>query len=312
MDAFKCGKCGKVLSNIQSFEKHANRVNKCDRIIKCEKCNRVFKTTQYLIAHMKRKTPCEPIVGNPTQPTPKNACKFCGRQLSTKQILENHYNTCKIKNGGMLILFEKVRQLEIENKKLNEKVNTLEHKTPNTKTINNNTNNTDASNHHNTNININLVNWDDNTEIIKKILAEHLPKLLAIPRLPDVSLVQQVSDRVVNLVGLVFRNPEYKELQGIYVVDLSKNKDNAFTYNDDRWEIASWDDLRTEMLQKLYMCKPKTKEAQDDVLNIIKYLFVLGKCGDCKSIERLSDDETLRIYGEISKQLKFNTMILES
>lgn len=278
----------------------------CDNVIKCEKCDRVFKTKQLLVSHQKRKTPCEPIVGNPTKPTPKNACMFCGRQLSSKQSVKNHFNTCKIKNGGMLLLFEKVKQLEEDNKKLNAKVLTLEGKG---QIVNGNVNNNVdlliySSNHHNTQINI---NWDDNNDSIKKILAEHLPRILSAPKQDDIPFVQQVSDRVSNLVGIVFRNPEYKELQGLYVVDLAKTRDNAFTYSD-KWVITNWDDLRSSMLQKLYTCKPRTKEGQDDVLDIIKYLFVLGKCGDCKSIKRLSEEETLKIYSGIASQLGYSSI----
>jgi DNA-directed RNA polymerase subunit RPC12/RpoP len=81
----ECKKCGKKLSSTQSLEKHLRRKIPCDNVIKCEKCDHVFKTKQLLVSHQKRKTPCEPIVGNPTKPTPKNACMFCGRQLSSKQ-----------------------------------------------------------------------------------------------------------------------------------------------------------------------------------------------------------------------------------
>lgn len=300
-----CKKCNKKLSSTQGLEKHLKRKIPCDKVIHCPKCDKIFKTTQLLLTHQNRKTPCEPIVGNPTEPTPKNACMFCGRQLSSKQSLKNHFNTCKIKNGGMALLFEKVKQLEDDNKKLNAKVLTLEGKNPQIENQTNNIGNT----HHNTQININFVNWDDNDILIKKILAEHLPRILAEPKQEDVSYIKQVSDRMVNLVGIVFRNPDYKELQGIYVVDLSKNTDNAFTYNDDKWVITNWEDLRNNMLQKIYNCKPRGND--EDALDIIKYLFVLGKCGDCKSIRRLSNEETLRIYGEISKDLHFNTMSLK-
>jgi hypothetical protein len=79
-----------------------------------------------------------------------------------------------------------------------------------------------------------------------------------------------------------------------------------FTYNDDKWIITNWDDLRASMLQKLYVCKLKTKEGQDDVLSVIKYLFVLDRCGECKSIKRLSDEETLKMYSSIASQLGFS------
>jgi hypothetical protein len=303
----KCKKCNKSFSTSYSLERHLKKGIPCDKIIRCEKCLKVFKHKGDLSKHEKRKTPCEPIQGDPTKPTPKNTCHFCGKLMSNKRSVRRHFNTCKIKNGGMMLLFEKVKRLEEKVKAQDDEIKTL--KTPG-QIVNGNVDaSIDSSNHHNTQININFINWDDNNDSIKKILAEHLPRILAAPRQDDIPFVQQVSDRVSNLVGIVFRNPEYKELQGLYVVDLAKTHDNAFTYNDDKWVITNWDDLRSNMLQKLYTCKPRTKEGQDDVLDIIKYLFVLGKCGDCKSIKRLSDEETLRIYSGIASQLGYSSIM---
>lgn len=308
----KCKKCGKMLSSVQNLEKHMNKKIPCDSIIKCHKCDRIFKTKQLLLSHQKRKTPCEHIVGDPTERTPKNACRFCGRQLSSKQSLNNHYNTCKIKNGGMMLLFEKVKKLEEKVKTQENELKTLR-TAPQGQLVSGNNNNfgkieasIDLSNHNNTQININFINWDDNSESIKKILAENLPRILSAPKQDDIPFVQQLTKRMSHIVGMVFRNPEYKELQGMYVVDISKETNNAFIYNDDKWVITDWNELRTNMLQKLYNCKPKNKQCEEDVLDIIKYLFVLGKCGDCKSIKRLSEEETLRLYSEISQQLDFS------
>lgn len=308
MEQTKCNKCDKVFSTATNLQKHMNKKTPCYKILRCEKCNKIFNHKGAFNKHKNRKTPCEPIQGNPMENTPKNTCHFCYKKFKNKYNLKNHFNVCKIKNGGMSLLFEKIKLQDEKIKQMEDEIKTLRTNPQGQLINNNNFGEIDASNHHNTQININFINWDDNHDSIKKILAENLPQILAAPRQDDVPFVQQVSNRMSNIVGMVFRNPEYKELQGLYVVDLEKETDNAFIYNDDKWVITDWDDLRTSMLQKLYMCKPKTKEDQDDVLDIIKYLFVLGKCGDCKSIKRLSDEETLRVYADISKQLKFSNI----
>jgi hypothetical protein len=47
-----------------------------------------------------------------------------------------------------------------------------------------------------------------------------------------------------------------------------------------------------------------------DIEKIIKYLFVLGDCGECESIQRLTDEETLKVYDDIGKKLKFDTICI--
>ena len=90
----------------------------CDRKLKCDKCNIIFKNISNLKRHINRKNPCEPITGDPTQPTPMNTCHFCYRKFAHKQSLHNHFNTCKIKNGGMDLLFKKIEELTDEVKQL--------------------------------------------------------------------------------------------------------------------------------------------------------------------------------------------------
>lgn len=303
MEENKCGRCDKVFSTITNLQKHMKKKIPCYRSLSCSKCNKLFSHRSSFNKHISRKTPCEPIQGNPILNTPKNSCHFCYKKFKNKYNLKNHFNVCKIKNGGMMILFKKVKQLEGKIKDQNNEIKTLR---ANPKGHIINCDKIDISNHYNTQININFINWDDNHDSVKRILEENLPRILSAPKQDDIPLVQQVSNRVSNIIGIVFRNPDYKELQGMYVVDLKKNENNAFIYNDDKWVITNWDKLRTEMLQKLYMCKPKTKEGHKDVLDIIKYLFVLGKYGDCKSIKRLSNEDTLKMYADISKQLNFS------
>ena len=49
--------------------------------------------------------------------------------------------------------------------------------------------------------------------------------------------------------------------------------------------------------------------AKKDIENIIKYLFVLGDCGECNSIKKLTTEETLQLYTNIGKKLNFDSII---
>jgi flagellar biosynthesis GTPase FlhF len=92
---------------------------------KCYSCGKHFLDVTHLTRHKDRKTPCliQDIkledVHNP------NKCHYCNKIFKCKQNLLRHFETCKIKNGGTEILYEKVvheRKMEEELKKLKEKL----------------------------------------------------------------------------------------------------------------------------------------------------------------------------------------------
>lgn len=315
VNTLKCLKCERTFTSNQKLEKHKTRKIPCDRVIKCDVCNKLFKLLSDLKRHKARKTPCAIIHGNPTVAVGDDTCIYCRKVFKTKYNAKDHLRICKVKNGGMEHLVAEVRRLSDKLDKSNNGIpgsNNINGNNNNNKTINktiNNINNIDQSNHFNTNLNINLINFGDGTDVIKQILKDHAFEILSKKIQLDLPLVDQISDRVINLIGLVFRNPEYKELQGVYVLDLEKDKDNAFHHEDGNWMLTNWSTLRIEILQKLYNCLERTKEDRKrDIMNIINYIFVLGNCGNCHTIKNLDDNETLQIYNDMGKHLQFGSI----
>lgn len=299
-DPLECKRCKKIFSSIQILERHMKKKNPCNRTIKCEKCGKVFKQLGHLKKHLDRKTPCEPIQGNPTIKVGPDTCIYCRKVFKSKYSVKSHYNVCKIKNGGMDILFEEV-------KRLNEKVKLLENSKPQIQNITNIENQT--NNHFGHTFNFNFINFGEGNTLIENIINTQGIRLLSKKFKQDIPRITQLTNRVVDLIGLVFRNPDHKELQGVYVLDLSKTTENAYYHEDGDWILTDWVILRSQLIQKLHNCLIKSKDnKRNDIENIIKYLFVLGDCGECNDIKKLTDDETLCLYREIGKKLNFNTI----
>ncbi|QYB17761.1 hypothetical protein PV-S19_0397 [Pacmanvirus S19] len=76
---------------------------------KCYSCGKVFRTPANLLVHKNRKTPCLIREVPPEQANNPNRCIFCNKVFVQKQSLNRHLKSCKIKNGGMEILVDKVR-----------------------------------------------------------------------------------------------------------------------------------------------------------------------------------------------------------
>jgi hypothetical protein len=86
-----------------------NRIVEEENNKKCYSCGKVFRTPANLLAHRNRKTPClirevpQEQINNP------NRCIFCNKVFVQHQSLTRHLKICKIKNGGMDILVDKVK-----------------------------------------------------------------------------------------------------------------------------------------------------------------------------------------------------------
>jgi hypothetical protein len=201
----------------------------------------------------------------------------------------------------MDILFTEIKKLKDEVKQLKEQKGVVPH------TGNININNIGVQNNHmNTTINFNLVDFGGGVEAIKGILQGPVLQLLKDKFIPNIPVVQQISDRVINLVGLVFRNPDHKELQSIYVIDPDKLKENAYYHDDGKWVLGSWNTLRTQLLQNLYF-HYNTVNGKNDAEGIMKLIFKLSMD---KLDSRMTREETAEVLTDIGKHLEFDTIVL--
>jgi hypothetical protein len=79
---------------------------------KCYSCGKVFRDESDFNRHKNRKTPClirEIDEKNLKHP---NRCIYCNMILSKPSNLARHHASCKVKNGGMNMLFDKVKYEE--------------------------------------------------------------------------------------------------------------------------------------------------------------------------------------------------------
>jgi hypothetical protein len=179
---------------------------------------------------------------------------------------------------------------------------------------NQNGNNNTQNNHHNTTLTFNIVGFGSNEAQLAmiKLLVEKAPEILNKPQKLDIPYCDQVNTRVCELVDLVHRNPECKELQNIYVTDSNKKEDNVLIYDQNNgWVIGNWGSKNKELLGELYTNLKKAKiSSKQDTLQTIKQIFVLAKCGALDSITKIPDNDVERLYKEIGERLGFDTIIL--
>lgn len=300
-----CEKCKQTFESFRTLDGHNNRKIPCDRVLSCVKCNREFKRLEHLVRHQNRKTTCSPIKGDPTKRAAPNTCIYCRKQLSTNSSLKRHHRVCVVKNGRMDILFDEVKRLKninAEVKQLKDKIKLLE----GNQVINITNNITNVQNNHiNNTLNINFIHFEeDGGDKIREILGNDGVKLIEQKFVPELPMIEQLTNRVVNLIGLVFRNPEHKDLQGIYLVDPSKEKDNAYFHDGGQWQLTDWIPLRRRMLNKLYMEILDRKIKKKDTENITRTISGLSMDGD----KQLSIEENDIIRKEIGDLMMFNTI----
>lgn len=287
-----------------NLDRHLKRKIACDRSIRCKICNKEFITTRDLKRHNRRKTTCAPIQGNPLHPVAKNTCHFCGKSMASKQSLTRHFNICNIKNNRMDLLFKKVEfltnevmTLKTENKELKQK---SQNQSPRHNTYIN-------SPHNNTILNIQIQNYGGDAHLhhMRAILKQELPRILSIPVRDDIPKILQVQNRIQQIVSACYRNPAYKNMQNVYVLDTALKKDNAFIYQGG-WKLRDWSNLGKELVADI-RCHADQIKSKDDILRVMKHIMVLAG-GDVPSIEKMSEEQVLSMYSEMGTKLKFNTI----
>jgi hypothetical protein len=75
---------------------------------KCYSCCKSFVDNMHLQRHKNRKTPCIIRDVKPEDVRNPNKCHYCNKIFECNRNLLRHFKTCKIKNGGVEILYGKI------------------------------------------------------------------------------------------------------------------------------------------------------------------------------------------------------------
>ena len=235
----KCTKCEKVFSTVQKLNCHIERKIPCDRIMKCAKCNKEFARLSHYNQHQKRKTTCAPIKGDPTVQISPLTCIYCIKAFKSKYSLTNHYNICKIKNGGMNLLFDEINRLSAENKEMKKELKKIQRTT----TINID-NSRVINNHTNVELNINFVCANTFSDYVIEFLKEETIKLLTAKENENKPVGELATKFLTQMIASLHRNPERPTFQGIYANDTSDDANEAFVHFAHGWIKTNWCNAR--------------------------------------------------------------------
>lgn len=87
------------------------QINNPDQF-RCYNCGKQFKKQVEYNRHKERKTPCLIREVKPGELNNPNRCIYCNKIFSTGSNLKKHLKICKVKNGGLNTLFDKVKYEE--------------------------------------------------------------------------------------------------------------------------------------------------------------------------------------------------------
>jgi len=259
----KCELCNKEFKSLRNFNKHKTRKYPCNKQFKCDKCNAVFRDNYVLNRHLRRKTSCEPIQGNPLEPIPNSlTCRFCYKPFKHKSSLKRHFWTCKIKNGGMPILFKKINELQEENKELRSN-----HGNNITNiNIHNGDNYNNLTNIHNE---IKLMNFGDLKidDVVNQLMEESEDKLRLIFQKTidkDKPIRDQWGKQLGEVVKTVYRNPQYPRLQNVFTLNAPGHIGNwedpesikSILWFRNKWTEAEWTKVRGYLIDQIHRYLP--------------------------------------------------------
>ena len=272
-----CLKCNKEFKSERNLRLHLVKKIPCDRKLQCMKCNKIFANKNSYNKHLQRKTPCEFILGNTQKPIKNaNTCHFCYRELKSKYSLERHFRTCKIRNGNMSILFNKIE----EDRRL---IESLKKKTLGMEKVINQ--NIYVQNNINLQFNMGLffektiekklLNFGDlnSGNIIEDIFDKEEETIRKIIQSSPRGKPKECAKRIGDLIKIIYRNPHYPKLQNVFTLGADKyliNKKEpirAFLWNKDKWNAAEWVKVREYLIKQVYTYLPSLR---GDKLNIKK------------------------------------------
>jgi hypothetical protein len=250
----------------------------------CDSCNKKFTRKDSLTQHKKRKA-CK---------NNEYYCKFCNKGFTTDTSMYRHIRDfCKVKkekDGEKDAIYEKLIQIEKENKQIKEQYEKIiQDNKQLTKTIHNihKTNNIIKNN----NINTGTVN-NTNNIIIVGYGKEDLSRL---DKTELLKILQTGYNSTVKLTEAVHFNPKHPEYHNVYI---SNMKDKyAMMYDGKQWTLTTKEDLIT----KIY--EDKKSFIEENLEEFIESLTLSRK----RALERWldTDDEDKKI-----KDIKDNIKLL--
>ncbi|QYB17623.1 hypothetical protein PV-S19_0259 [Pacmanvirus S19] len=228
------------------MEEKQGNINKQE--FKCFSCGKVFKDNAHLDRHKKRKTPCLIREVAPEQVNNPNRCIFCNKIFTNVGNRNKHLKTCKVKNGGMEILADKVRyeqeirilkeqmvqqtkEIEQDKKEKDEQIKKLIEEmdalkkavlVPNAQNTTNNTQNTQIVNNYNAPVyNITINSYEKPSIEDLKITLE------------DIASTDKISKL---LLQKMYFNPKLPQNHCMYLVN---KKDKSLLLYDSNWRIVT-------------------------------------------------------------------------
>jgi hypothetical protein len=224
---------------------------------KCYECGKDFRTPSALVIHKNRKTPClirevpEKDLANP------NRCIYCNKVMSKAANLKKHLKTCKIKNGGMDILDDKVRhEQEIrimkeervaDKKDADAKFDQL--KQQNVLILKQLEMQNDLLAKNTTNNTMNIVNNTMNNNTINNV--QIVLNDFQTPNLDGITITSEeligVSNLARYMMGKIYCNPDKPENHSVYFPN--KKEARVLFYDRGRWESYVGEDLKNKLIQ---------------------------------------------------------------
>jgi predicted nucleic acid-binding Zn-ribbon protein len=216
---------------------------------KCYNCGKVFRDNSKLNMHKKRRSPCLIVEVDPQNEKNPNRCIYCNKIFARKDNLTRHGINCKIKNGGMKILIDKVKHDEYmknqeENVALKNRIEQLEKEAaeirakPVAQTIITNTAN---DNRVINNINNQTIN---NQIIINGVFA---PNTAYITKKIYTKIIDHLGVQTpTTLISLVWCNPHHPDNFSVYVIN--KTTREVLFFDGTKWVT---DDFNAEFGAKI-------------------------------------------------------------